>query len=316
MSRTRTILILGAGELGAAITTSLLAHPAYDSSNTSLTFVVRPETLTALDTESASDRIKSLKVFRSKGVRFKSTDLVSDPEEALAKLFRQYTCVIHAGAMTLPQGTQLKVTRAALAAEVDEFTPWQWGVDYDIIGKSGGLGLFAEQCEVRELLRAQNQTKWFILSCGVFMSFLFEEFWGVVVRDDDGEVSGVRALGGWDHKVTATTVEDIARCNAELVLVDSQERGKAVYIAGDTMRYDEFADAVVKIVGREVGREVWTTEWLKEQAKQEPEKKLWKYRVVFSEDQGLAWEKNGTYNDVKGIDMEAIEAYMDRMGMR
>lgn len=293
---------------------SLLAHPAYDPSKISLTLVVRPETLAALDagTDLSSEKIKSLQAFHSRGLLLASTNLVSDSEESLANLFRQYTCVIHAGAMTLPQGTQLKVSRAALTAEVEEYVPWQWGVDYDLIGKSGGLGLFAEQCEVRELLRAQNRTRWFILSCGVFMSFLFEEFWGVVVRDKDGKVSGVRALGGRDHKITATTVEDIARCNAELVLVSTRERNKAVYIAGDTTKYDEFADVVENAVGRKVRREVWTTEWLKERAKQEPENKLWRYRVVFSEDRGLAWEKKGTYNDVKSIDMESIDAYVKR----
>lgn len=316
MSSIRRILILGAGELGTAITDSLLSHAAYDASTTSLTFVVRPETLKTLDSELSSDRAKSLQAYRSKGVLFTSADLVADSEQALADLFRQYTCVIHAGAMTLPDGTQLKVTRAALAAEVGDYVPWQWGVDYDIIGESGGGGLFAEQCNVRGLLRAQSRTKWFILSCGVFMSFLFEDFWGVVVRDEQGKISGVRALGGWDHRVTATTVEDIARCNAELVLADTQARNKAVYITGDTMRYDDFADLVEKVVERGVKREAWSTQWLQEQAAKKVEDKLRKYRVVFSEDRGLAWEKKGTYNDMKGIEMEGIEAYMRRKGMQ
>ena len=315
MSPTRSILILGAGELGSAITTSLLSHPAYNASKTSLTLVVRPETLRSLDSEPHTDRAKSLLPFRTKGVYFTSADLVSDSEESLSDLFGQYSCIIHAGAMTLPPGTQLKVTRAALVAKVVEYIPWQWGVDYDII-KHGGLGLFAEQCDVRELLRAQSGTKWFIVSCGVFMSFLFEDFWGVVVRDGSGKIRGVRALGGWDHMVTATTVEDIARCNAELVLVDMQERDKAVYIAGDTMRYDEFADVVEKVVEKTMEREVWTTAWLKQQAEKEPEDKLWRYRVVFSEDKGLAWDKKGTYNDAKNFDMETIIAYMRRMDMQ
>ncbi|KAK5941036.1 hypothetical protein PMZ80_006313 [Knufia obscura] len=316
MPSPRQILILGAGELGSAISTALLSHPAYDPSTTPLTLAIRPQTLSELDSEPASDRIKSLQAFSTKGVHFTSGDLVADSEQTLADLFRQYACVIHAGAMTLPEGTQLKVTRAALAAGIDEYVPWQWGTNYDAIGKTGGLGLFVEQCEVRELLRSQSKTKWFIVSCGVFMSFLFEDFWGVVGRDEQTKISGVTALGGWNHKITATTVEDIARCNAELVLVDTHERDKAVYISGDTMRYDEFADLVARVVGHDLKREVWTTEWLKEQAEKEPENKLWKYRVVFSEDRGLAWEKKGTYNDVKEIEMEGIEAYMRRMGMQ
>ena len=310
----RKILILGAGELGIAITDALLTHVAYDAASTAVTVAIRHSTLASLDTDSSS-RMDSLKAYRSRGVAFSSTDLVADSERCISDLFRQHTCVIHAGAMTLPEGTQLKVTRAALAAGVEEYVPWQWGVDYDIIGRQGGLSLFSEQCDVRELLRSQSRTKWFIVSCGVFMSFLFEDFWGVIVRDSESKIIGVRALGGWDHLITATTVEDIARCNAELVLVDIDKRDKAVYIAGDTMRYDEFAEVIERVVGHEVTKELWSTEELSKKSKEEPGEKLFKYRLVFSEGRGLAWEKKGTFNGVKSIEMEGIEAYMRRLGM-
>lgn len=183
------------------------------------------------------------------------------------------------------------------------------------------MGLFAEQYEVRAHLRSQTTTTWLIVSCGVFMSFLFEESWGVVVRDDskpseskDGgkKISAVTALGGWDHWLTVTTARDIARCNAELVLRDTKTRG-VVFIAGDTMQYSDFAELVERVVGRKVRRECWTTEWLREQAEQaeqEEEKKLWKYRVVFSEGMGLSWKKEGTYNDMKGISMQGVENWM------
>lgn len=197
----------------------------------------------------------------------------------------------------------MKVTKAVLAAKVDLYIPWQWGVDYDVIGKSGGLGLFSEQCDVRDLLRGQNHTSWYIVSCGVFMSFLFEDFWGVVVRNNQGKITGVRALGGWDHLITATTVEDIARCNAELLLSDTNtnHRNRAMYIAGDTMTYDEFADLVERTTGHTIERELWSTEYLKSKSSEEPENKLLKYRVVFSEDKGLAWKKESIYNTSKGI---------------
>ena len=240
---------------------------------------------------------------------------MEDSPATLADVFAQYDTIIHAGAMTLPPGTQLKVTRAALAAGVSEYVPWQWGVDYDVIGPEGGLGLFSEQYEVRELLRSQPHTSWYIVSCGVFMSFLFENFWGVVVRDKNGNITGIRALGGWDHLITATTVEDISRCNAELLLVDRKKRNTATYIAGDTISYEDFARTAEKVVGKQLTKEEWTTGYLKSESANDPEEKLLKYRVVFSEDRGLAWQKEGTYNDQKGIEMEGIETYMRRMHM-
>ena len=78
---TYRILILGAGELGTAITDALLVHPSYDPSTTSLTLVVRQETLTSLNTtttSSSSPRITSLQTYRShNGVHFVSTDLTT-----------------------------------------------------------------------------------------------------------------------------------------------------------------------------------------------------------------------------------------------
>lgn len=310
------VLILGAGELGLAITEAILDHQAFDAATISLTLAIRAGTLASLEADDGSPRTRELIPFRNRGVLFTSCDLVADAEEELSKLFAQYHTVLHAGAMTLPAGTQLKVTRAALAASVDEYMPWQLGVDYDVIGPEGGQGLFSEQCEVRTLLRSQSRTKWYIISCGIFMSFLFEDFWGVVVRDAAGLITGVRALGGWDHLITATTVEDIARCNAELLLVDRDIRGKPTYIAGDTIRYHEFAEMIEKVVGHQVQKEEWTTEYLIDKSVKNPDDKLLKYRVVFSEDRGLAWSKEGTFNDRKGICMEGIEAYMKRMKMK
>lgn len=319
MRTLRKILILGAGELGVAVAESLVRHHSFDPTTTSLSLTVRPEMIAVLNANTTSDRVRALTSLRNRTgnvIAYTGADLVVDSEASLAALFRNFSCVVHAGAMALPEGTQLKVTRAALAAGVDEYVPWQWGVNYDAIGKEGGLGLFSEQCEVRDLLRAQSRTKWFILSCGIFMSFLFEDFWGVVLRTAESDIRGVRALGGWDHLVTVTTVEDIARCNAELILRDVQQRDKAVYIAGDTMRYDEFADLVERVVGRSIERELWTTAFLIQESEKEPENKLWKYRVVFSEGVGLAWPKEETYNAMNHIEMENIEQYMRRMQMR
>jgi hypothetical protein len=105
-----------------------------------------------------------------------------------------------------------------LAARVARFIPWQFGVDYDVIGKGSAQDLFDEQCDVRSLLRNGEEnggTEWVIVSTGIFMSFLFEEFWGVVDVKEKKWV--VRALGSWENKVTVTTPEDIGRLTARIV---------------------------------------------------------------------------------------------------
>lgn len=310
----RNILVLGAGELGTALTKGLLEHRSYESNKTTITVSVRAHTLADLDQNTNSEKNKTLLLFRDQGVKLIALDIIQDSEESLTKVFSSYDTVLHAQGHN-PDGSQLKVTRAVLAAKVKTYNPWQHGVNYDLIGREGGLGLFNEQISVRELLRSQSETNWYIISCGIFMSLLFEDWWGVIERNAEGKIKGINALGGWDHLLTATTVEDIARTNAELLFVDggSAHRNKSIFIASDTMRYDQFADLVEQVVGHPVTREVWSIEILKAKALAEPENKLRKYHLVFSEDVGLAWDKANTYSEAKSLSLDSIEKYMKRM---
>ncbi len=61
--------------------------------------------------------------------------------------------------MALPAGSQMKIARAVLAANVPRYLPWQFGVDYDILGRTSAQDLFAEQLDVREMLRAHEKTR-------------------------------------------------------------------------------------------------------------------------------------------------------------
>ena len=59
--------------------------------------------------------------------------------------------------MSLPAGTQLKLAHAVLGVKggnVKRYVPWQFGVDYDIIGRGSAQELFDEQLGVRDLLRS------------------------------------------------------------------------------------------------------------------------------------------------------------------
>lgn len=301
MTSKTSILVIGAGELGSSILEAFLAHPAYNSNTYNLNLMLRAQSIHSNDPSKRAQYDK----FCDRGVKLVEGDIINDDEKSLLRAFKPYQIVIQAGIMTAPTGTSLKVANAIVAAEVPYFMPWQHGVNYDAIGREGGFGLFTEQIQVRELLRAQKTTHWVVVSCGIFMSFLFEQFWGVVDRIGDGKIK-VTALNSWEDMITTTTARDIGRCTAEFVLSEKDWPDGPIYIAGDTLTYQEFADVVEKVSGWEVVREVWPLKYLKEEAQKDPDDKLKKYRVVFSEGVGLSWPVEGTWNYQRGLKMENV----------
>lgn len=146
-SPTNSILVLGAGELGHAILSSLLDNPRFNtpppssSSTTTITLLVRPASLTS----PSPAKLKQQNGYRAQGIRLISGDTENDTQATLTETFKAYTTVIHAGGMDSPGGTMTKITRAVLDAGVGLYMPWQHGVDYDAIGREGGQGLFSEQ---------------------------------------------------------------------------------------------------------------------------------------------------------------------------
>lgn len=91
------------------------------------------------------------------------------------------------------------------------YFPWQFGVDFEVIGRGSPQDLFDAQLDVRELLRAQDKTEWVIISTGMFTSFLFEPVFEVV----DFENDTVNALGSLENSVTLTTPDDIGTLTAD-----------------------------------------------------------------------------------------------------
>jgi len=210
--------------------------------------------------------------------------------------------------MAANTGTQVKVCRAVLAAKVKRYLPWQFGVDYEKIGRSSSQNLFTEQLDVRDLLRNQSSTSWVIISTGMFMSFLFEDYFGIVNADK----STVRALGSWENLVTVTDVKDIGRMTAEVVLAEPELKNQVVFIAGDSISYDTLAYVVEKVYGKEVNREEWTVPALKDDLAKDPDNGIKKYRVVFAEGRGVAWDRNVTLNFKKGIILQTVELWLLR----
>ncbi|KAF2689859.1 NAD(P)-binding protein [Lentithecium fluviatile CBS 122367] len=299
MSNPAQILLIGAGELGTAFLPHLSALP-----NTKVTLGVRtpskytqlagPDvTLTALD--------------------------ITGPSDELSKTFAQYDIVISATGFGQSAGTVTKLANEILEAgklrkkakkERLWFFPWQWGVDYDIIGDGEGLmPLFGEQKGVRNLLREksfESHVNWTIVSTGIFMSFIFEQFWGIV--DREGDQVTMRAFRDWNHKVTVTDVRDIGKVLARVVAGDVESENQVVYAAGDTVSYGQLADLVERIMEKKVEREKWSIPHLQAELAKDPDNLIKRYRLVFARD-GVWWDKELSANHKLQIPATNVETY-------
>lgn len=297
---TTEILLIGAGELGTAFLPPISSLP-----NIHITLGVRSPSNYSHLTSSAPN-ITPL-----------ALDITSP---SLSATFSTFDILIIATGFAQSPASVLKLAREVLEAgrlkrsrgeERLWYFPWQWGVDYDVTGDGQGLmPLFGTQRDVRDLLRKEAvaaNVKWSVVSTGIFMSFLFEEFWGVVEKGDEGRVV-VRALRHWEHKVTVTDVHDIGRVLAKIVNGEVDAENKVVCVAGNTVSYRELAEIVTRVSGKEVEEEVWDVPYLEEEFRHSPDDGIKKYRLVFARD-GVWWDKENTVNDKLGIEMMRVEDY-------
>ncbi|KAI2613167.1 NAD(P)-binding protein [Hypoxylon fragiforme] len=310
-----SVLIIGAGELGTAVLEALAKHPKRNGGR--IAVLLRPPTTTTITDDPANKKAKVVEHIHSLDATLETADVATASVADLAAVFARYDVVVACAGFGLPAGTQVKVTRAALlaasAGKRMRYIPWQWGIDYDVVGQGSAQDLFDEQLQVRQLLRSQSQLGWTIASTGLFMSFLFLPAFGVV--DIKGET--VRALGGWDRKITLTAARDIGRMAAVVVYEprgEEEEEG-VVYVAGDTVTYARVAELVEGRFGGEWKREVWTEEGLKERLKENPEDGMLKYASVWAKGDGVAWEMEETLNRRRGVEMMGLEGYLREMAM-
>ncbi|KAI9850130.1 MAG: hypothetical protein M1838_006065 [Thelocarpon superellum] len=301
-----SILVLGAGELGMAVLRGLVKH---SPPSTSITVLLQPFSVHSPSPAKA----EQLEKIRSLGVALLPGDLVASSAATLADLFRPYHLIIGCTGFAVGgTGLQLKLCQAVLAANVPKYIPWQFGVDYDIIGRGSGQDLFDEQIDVRDLIRGQTKTKWVIISTGMFTSFVFEREFGVV-NMGEGRIEGsrplVRALGGWDTEVTLTTPEDIGDLTARVVWEAPEVTNRIVYTAGDTISYERLANVVEEVMGTEVRRELWDVDFLQRELDQHPDDSTSKYRLVFARGHGVAWPVETSFNAQKKIDVTEVERW-------
>ncbi|WP_054895628.1 MULTISPECIES: aromatic alcohol reductase [unclassified Pseudomonas] len=296
----QSILVLGAGELGLPVLRNL-ARVAERAPGSTVSVLLRESTInTQVPAKKAEiDELRSL------GIQMVAADLVSDSIDQLAAVFAQFDTVIGCAGMVAGRETPMKLATAALKSGVKRYFPWQFGVDFEVIGRGSPQDLFDAQLDVRELLRAQDKTEWVIISTGMFTSFMFEPIFEVV----DFENDTVNALGGLDNSVTLTTPDDIGALTAEIVFFEPRLRNEIVYLSGDTVTYDEVAGLLERVLGRPFKRNEWTVPYLMDELEKDPTHHIKKYRAVFAQGRGMAWPKAGTFNEQQAINVTTAEQW-------
>lgn len=296
----QSILVLGAGELGFAVLRNL-ARVAKRAPGSTISVLLRDSTINSRVAEKKAE----IDELRSLGIHMVAADLVNDSIEQLAEVFARFDTVIGCAGMVAGRETPMKLAKAALQSGVKRYFPWQFGVDFEVIGRGSPQDLFDAQLDVRELLRAQNQTEWVIISTGMFTSFLFEPVFEVVDFDNDT----VNALGSLENSVTLTTPEDIGTLTAEIVFFEPRFRNEIVYLSGDTLSYGQVAGILERALGRPFKSNVWTVPYLMDELKKDPTHHIKKYRAVFAQGRGVAWPKAGTFSERQSIAVTTAEQW-------
>jgi len=298
--KTGRMLVLGAGELGMAILRHLA--PRCRDAGISLSVLVSPRSLETPDSVQVRDR----GALQALGVELLPFDLANDDGVELAALLSQFDTVVGCTGFVAGPGTQLRLTQAVLDSGVRRYIPWQFGVDYDVVGKGSGQPVFDEQFEVRAMLRGQADTEWIIVSTGMFTSFLFEPAFGLV----DLQSGMVRGLGSWDTRVTVTTPDDIGRCTAAILFEQPPIANRVVYLASDTVSYGQLADMIDAVTERSMRRELLTDARLRADLDAHPADAMAAYRIAFARGDGMWWNKEETYNAERGIPMIDVESWL------
>lgn len=317
----RSILILGASELGTSIIAAVAAHPKLG--NARLTILLRPA---SLDDAARLDAIRGLlPASRQAELSFISADLKTIPTADLTVLIRDggYDTIISAAGARDGSGSLPKLADAVYAAgTVARYLPWQFAPDFDRTGAGPG-GMFAEHVAVREKLRAYgtggSKTVWTVVTTSMFLSLLFTEALGIVSGLEaarkkpageivDGEVV-VHALGSWDREFTVTEVGEIGKAVAEIVasghdLPLNDRGGRIVYLSSETLNFGKLANIVEQVIGKKVRREIRSLDSLKEEVHEDPGDRAAKFRVVYAEGEGVSWPKATSFNASEAVNVE------------
>jgi len=294
------ILVLGAGELGASVLRELAKRRDAGQVG-SVAVLLRPEAGAA-----SASRASNVAMMRELRIDIVEADLAVATEEALVPIFSAFEQIICCTGFVGGLGTQRKITAAVLKSGVARYIPWQFGVDYDVVGRGSGQDVWDEQLDVRDMLRHQDQVRWTIVSTGMFTSFVVLPDFGLVDLKQDI----VHALGDWDYRLTVTTPHDIGRLTALIAASPLDFDDKVVHVAGDTFTYRELANTLEAVLGRPFKRERWSVPELKADATAHPDDLMRKYRLAFARNDGVAWPKDQTLNSKLGMTVTDLATWL------
>ncbi|EPL8002653.1 aromatic alcohol reductase [Klebsiella aerogenes] len=294
------VLVLGAGQLGAAVLHYLL--PEVIARGGSICVMVSPA---SMDKQGKlfSDIHQKL---ADAGAEFTALDVAASTTESLTACFRDFETVINCMGFAAGAGTQIKIARSVLEAGVNRYFPWQFGVNYDVVGKGSGQPVWDEQYDVRILLREQKTTEWVIVSTGMFTSFLFEPAFDVVNLSE----KTIKALGGWETQVTVTSPEDIGRLTSEIYLHQPRIANEVLFVAGETTSYGKLAETVERVTKQTFVKDVLTLPDLLDALHLNPDDQMLRYRAAFARGDGMWWPMNDTWNVQNHIPTQNIESWL------
>ncbi|KIO78707.1 hypothetical protein TH53_02155 [Pedobacter lusitanus] len=283
----KSFLIIGKGEVGMAMLNSLYAYQQAHAEQLHIGVLVQPSA--SIDTF-----VRNNPGFGN--LVIEAIDLVKETIPDLAAVFKKYDTVICCSGFSGGEGMQVKITKAVLEAKIRRYIPWQFGVDYDKIGRGSAQPTFDEQLEVRDLLRAQNNTHWIIVSAGMITSFLFREDFGVISLSD----RKIHALGDWKHSLTLTSCEDIGALTIGILFQEPEILDQVIFVAGETLSFEEIANKVESLFDDKFERILWDIPHLQKKIQDNPDDVFSRYHLVFT-NPGVAWPMSETFNHKKNI---------------
>ena len=129
----QSILVLGAGELGLPVLRNL-AQVAKRIPGSTISVLLRDSTI---NTQVPEKKVE-IDELRSLGIQMVAADLVNDSIDQLAEVFARFDTVIGCAGMVAGRETPMKLATAALKSGVKRYFPWQFGVDFEVIGREIG----------------------------------------------------------------------------------------------------------------------------------------------------------------------------------
>lgn len=294
------VLVLGAGQLGVAVLKCLI--PAVTKHNGAVSVIVSPDSRDKQGNLQSDTHQK----LADTGAKFISVDVAASTIDALKNHFADFDTVINCMGFVAGAGTQIKITRAVLEAGVNRYFPWQFGVNYDVVGKGSGQPVWDEQYDVRTLLRKQTATEWVIISTGMFTSFLFEPTFDVVNLAE----KTINALGDWETQITVTSPADIGRLTTEIYLHQPRIANEVVFVAGETTSFGKLAETVERVTKQTFAKNVLTLPDLQDALHLNPDNQMLRYRAAFARGDGMWWPMSNTWNVQNNMPTQDIESWL------